>query len=36
MAKCPHCGKELTENERYCWICEQDVTKEQDEEEKPK
>ena len=26
MAKCPYCGKELVENEMYCWHCEQDVT----------
>lgn len=36
MAKCPYCSKELVDNERYCWHCEQDVTKIQDEEEKPK
>ena len=36
MVNCPHCGKELSEDEKYCWHCENDVSKEQDEGEKPK
>jgi predicted amidophosphoribosyltransferase len=35
MAKCPYCGKKLSENERYCWHCENDLSKMRDELEKP-
>jgi len=35
MAKCPYCGKELFETERYCWHCEHDVSKAIDKDEKP-
>lgn len=35
MVKCPYCGRELRESERYCWFCEQDISKTIDEEEKP-
>ena len=28
MAKCPYCKRELhDEFERFCWFCEQDLTK---------
>jgi len=36
MVNCPYCGKELSEDERYCWHCENDLSKIKDEEEKPK
>lgn len=36
MAKCPYCGKGLGENERYCFHCENDISKTADKEEKPK
>ncbi|MBL7054327.1 hypothetical protein ISS05_01050 [Candidatus Woesearchaeota archaeon] len=36
MEKCPYCGKELTEDERYCFHCENDLSKFVDKEEKPK
>lgn len=36
MAKCPYCGRKLSETERYCVNCELDVSKARDEEEKPK
>jgi len=26
MAKCPHCGRNLREHERYCDFCEEDIT----------
>lgn len=29
MRKCPYCGKDLTENERWCYHCENDVSKTQ-------
>jgi len=32
--KCPHCGRELTKHERFCYHCEQDVSKAVDEYEK--
>jgi len=35
MVKCPYCGKELTENERYCLFCENDLSKIRDKLEKP-
>lgn len=34
MIKCPYCGKELTQNERFCWHCENDISELRDEEEK--
>lgn len=36
MTKCPYCGKELGENERYCFHCENDLSKLADKGEKPK
>ena len=36
MAKCQHCGRTLTRHERYCYHCEQDVSKMVDEEERPR
>ncbi|MBS3097562.1 hypothetical protein J4209_02080 [Candidatus Woesearchaeota archaeon] len=36
MTRCPYCGRNLNETERYCWFCEQDVSKIIDEGEKPK
>jgi len=35
MAKCPYCGKELSADERYCWHCENDLSKVRDKLEKP-
>jgi predicted amidophosphoribosyltransferase len=35
MVKCPYCGKELTENENFCWNCENDVSEVKDKMEKP-
>ena len=35
MVKCPHCGKELTENEMYCWNCENDVSDIKNKRERP-
>jgi len=35
MTKCPYCGRELREHERYCDFCEQDIGKAIDKEEKP-
>ncbi|MEA2035913.1 MAG: hypothetical protein U9O94_00285 [Nanoarchaeota archaeon] len=35
MAKCPYCGKELREHERYCDFCEQDISKAADNAEQP-
>jgi predicted amidophosphoribosyltransferase len=36
MVKCPHCGKELSEHEKICWHCENDVTDVQEEDQGPK
>ena len=36
MANCPYCGKEIGEGERYCWHCENDISKAADEEEAAK
>ena len=36
MSKCPYCGKELEKNERYCFHCENDLSKFVDKEQKPK
>jgi predicted amidophosphoribosyltransferase len=36
MAKCPYCGKELVADERYCFHCENDLSKWVDKEQKPK
>src|SRR3989344_2019489 len=36
MTNCPYCGKEVQEGERYCWHCENDISKVADEEESPK
>ena len=36
MVKCPHCGRTVTEHERYCYHCEQDVGKAVDEAERPR
>lgn len=36
MVNCPYCGKEIQEGERYCWHCENDISKVTDEEEAPK
>ena len=35
MTKCPYCGRNLREHERYCDFCEQDISKAVDEAEKP-
>ncbi len=35
MTKCPYCGRNLRENERYCDFCELDISKTADEAEKP-
>jgi len=34
-AKCPYCGRKLTKHERFCYHCEQNVSKAVDEYEKP-
>ena len=36
MTKCPYCGRELIEDELYCFFCDQDVSKKQRREEKTK
>jgi len=36
MTDCPYCGKEVKEGERYCWHCENDISKVTDEEEASK
>lgn len=36
MATCPYCGKEVGENERYCWHCENDISEIANEEQSPK
>ena len=36
MAKCPYCGKRLVKHERYCWHCENDLSKWVDKEQSPK
>jgi len=36
MSNCPYCGKEIQEGERYCWHCENDISKAADEKESPK
>jgi len=35
MVKCPHCGKILTENENFCWNCENDISDLKNKMEKP-
>ncbi len=35
MIKCPYCGRKLVEHERYCYFCEQDLSKVVDALEKP-
>ncbi len=35
MTKCPYCGRNLRESERYCDFCELDISKTADEAEKP-
>jgi len=34
MLKCPYCHREIQDNEKYCFFCEQDLTKVWDEVEK--
>ena len=34
MTKCHYCGRTLTKHERYCYHCEQDLSKVVDAEEK--
>ena len=36
MAKCPYCGRKVSDTERYCYFCEEDISKTRDKEEKPK
>lgn len=36
MVDCPYCGKELKDSERYCWNCENDVSKIVDKSQSPK
>ena len=36
MVNCPYCGKEIQEGERYCWHCENDISKVADEGESQK
>jgi predicted amidophosphoribosyltransferase len=36
MTKCPYCGKELVADERYCFHCENDLSKLVNKEQKPK
>lgn len=36
MAKCPYCHKKVSDTERYCYFCEEDISKVTDKEEKPK
>ncbi len=33
--QCPHCGKELTKDETFCWHCENDISELKDKQEKP-
>jgi len=33
MTECPYCGKEVSEGERYCNHCDNDISKTIDEEE---
>ncbi len=35
MIKCPYCGRDIIESERYCFFCEQDLSKTVDKAEKP-
>lgn len=34
--RCPYCRKEVAMHERYCYHCEQDISKVIDEAQKPK
>jgi len=36
MTNCPYCGKKVKEGERYCYHCENDLSKIADEKESPK
>lgn len=36
MVKCPYCKRNLTKHERWCYLCENDVGKTVDEEERPR
>ena len=36
MTHCPYCGKVIKEGERYCWHCENDISKFADKEESSK
>ena len=36
MTKCPYCGRNLIEDELYCFFCEEDVSKAADKTETPK
>ena len=33
---CPYCGRELAENEMFCYYCEQDVSDTESYKNKPK
>ena len=34
--RCPYCRRRLHPYERYCWFCEQDISKTRDDAEKPR
>ena len=36
MTDCPYCGKSLKEEEKYCWHCENDISKLSHEQESSK
>jgi uncharacterized OB-fold protein len=33
--KCPHCGKNVSEKEMFCWNCDEDISDLKIELEKP-
>ncbi len=34
--RCPYCHKVIDRHERYCYFCDQDLSKVVDEKERPK
>ncbi|MFC1769295.1 hypothetical protein ACFLZX_06050 [Nanoarchaeota archaeon] len=35
LIRCPYCGKKVGVHERYCFTCEQDISKVIDKAQKP-